>query len=700
MPLILILAVVVSAEPRHRSLEELLSDDKVAVLEASERPEQFGEVRLLPGSALNGTEDDLRRALLEAVLADPPYEMRWLTLCDAALRAKVVSMVLDQEVSAHEALDAELLADRSQWAHLMALRGLLAHGTLLHCLQMRSRVNYGVSRIDGAKKRLAIPFRASNTPAERSEFQQPDLAITLTNLSYYYDGISSEELREALVVLLGMAQGAQVGYYTRWLAEVEYDDEVEEDKIDDVNKVDLTNEPQMELLHKYLGGNTEVINFWLTFCVLPAETRVSPSYIATNAWLLAENHSGLVYGFSGTNDNHRIWPLQVRRNVDGSLPSLASTNGKMLSLIHNNPRYVTLGGRFIEEDAAAAPTTSRALLRLVVQEAAHALVDCGALLGCMGSQEAAAYLLSEEGGLSRSFPGVVYFGTSHGTAAVGGSWMVLDRVGRCFPLAQSPLKASAAFCIYDEARCRGADLKLSPEAKALLTVGPRNGKDKVMQAAGRLRMLGRSNQSIVFVGTPDVTMKIREVAGLDGGGVISSDHVLEYIMANSVEATQSGLTPWAYQGLHFSKTFRNPERSVTPEVLALDEAYGGKSSPIAVAAVVSAAVKSHARLGSVYKQELVDRISLQGKKYGEKIVAARGSALGDECERELELEIEEEEEVERQVLTMLPRKEVGWKYAAALSAESPLGLSSVAEVREDETISIYTPIDSRCVLLP
>ena len=645
------------------------------------RPEQFGELRLLPGAALDDAEGDLHRALLDAVLSDPPYAMRWLRSPDAALHAKVVSMVLDKGVPACEALDAGSLADRSQWAHLMALRGLLAHGTLLHCLQMRSRVNYGVSRVPSAKKRLAIPFRASNTPAERSEFQHSDLAITLTTLSYYYDGISLEELREALVVLLGMSEGARVGYYTSWLAEVEFDDDVEAVKMDDVNKVDLTNEPQMDVLHKYFGGNTEVVNFWLTFCVFPAETRVSPSYIATNAWLLAENNEGFVYGFSGTNDNHRIWPLQVRKNPDGSLPSLASTNGKMLELIHNNPRYITLVER--EEDAAATSATSSALLQLVVQDGAQALVDCGALLGCMDSKEAAAYLLSEEGNLPEAFPGVVYFDASEGTAAVGGSWMVLDRVGRRVPLAQSPIKASEAFCIYDEARCRGADLKLSPEAKALLTVGPRNGKDKVMQAAGRLRMLGRSNQSIVFVGTPDVTMKIREVTGVTEDGVVNSDHVLEYIMANSVEATQSGLTPWAYQGLHFSKTFRNPERSVIPEVLTLDETYGGKSSPTSVATVISAAVNIHAGLGRVYKRELVDGISLLGKKYGERIVAARGSALGGECERELELEIEEEEEIERQVPIMSPRKEVDWNYSVALSAESPSCLSSVVEVRGD-----------------
>lgn len=148
------------------------------------------------------------------------------------------------------------------------------------------------------------------------------------------------------------------------------------------------------------------------------------------------------------------------------------------------------------------------------------------------------------------------------------------------------MKASEAFSICDEARCRGADLKLSPDAKALLTIGPKNGKDKVMQAAGRLRLLGRSNQSIIFVGTPDVSTKIREVTrgkhrarvtpkkmfgsistkiremarGLNRERISPKD-VLGYVMANTVEATRSGLLPWTGQGLEFSATFGRPERA-------------------------------------------------------------------------------------------------------------------------------------------
>lgn len=332
---------------------------------------------------------------------------------------------------------------------------------------------------------------------------------------------------------------------------------------------------------------TQVVNSWLSFIVLPVETKLCPKYIGTNAWFLGSNATGEISGFSGTNDNHRLLPLQVRKNSDDSLRSLFSTNGKMLDLMMRTERYVTLGRSTRKTcSGAGSPDTWRMLLNFAVEEGAHVLVDSGALLGSVSSKEAAAFLLSSEGGLSKDFRGVVYFDSNQQTAAVGGEWMVLDRVGRCAALAESAVKASEAFCIYDEARCRGADLKLSPDAYALLTIGPKNGKDKVMQAAGRLRLLGRSDQSIVFVGTPDVSTKIREVTresnractapknvlgfssskirevakGLDSDRITPKD-VLGYIMANTVEATHSGLLPWAGQGLEFSATFGRPERA-------------------------------------------------------------------------------------------------------------------------------------------
>ncbi|CAM9452387.1 unnamed protein product [Ectocarpus fasciculatus] len=679
---------VLKHRQRYPKLQALLSDRDVAVEEISRPPEQFDQLRLVPGQALDRVEPWLRYELFNAVLSDPPYEMRWLNAIDSVLRVQVMTLVLDEEASAGQALEKGLLSEEFHWEQLMALRGLLAQGTLLHCLQMRPRVNYGVSRVIGAKKRLAIPFRASNTPADRSEFKEPTLAITLTVLSYYYDGLSKTELRQALETLVDgrVAESAQADYYKAWLAETRPTDG-DLTKMDDVHKVDLTNEPQMELLYQHFRCNFEVVNFWLNFTVLPGETKLCPAYIGTNSWFLADNPSGAISGFSGTNDNHRLLPLQVRKNPDGSLPSLAGTNGKMLDLMIRNRRYVTLAG---EQRGGGGGEAWRRLLRLAVEEEAHVLVDCGALLGRVSSKEAARFLLSSEGRLPETFRGVVFFDASRGTAAVGGEWMVLDRVGRAVALSGSPIRASEAFAIYDEARCRGADLTLSPDATALLTIGPKNGKDKVMQAAGRLRLLGRSNQSIVFVGTPDVSTKIEEVTRISHPDLISSQHVLAYVMANTVLATKSGLLPWAGQGLHFSETFGRAERAEQEEVMTLDAAYGGAYRRISVHDAVSAAAGKHdARFrGDVHMPQLSKGIASRAEQYGKNVFVSRDEAIGGECEREMELEQEEEEEVERQIAKMVPRKEVDWDYAAVLSARPPSEIVDMAKVRLRQWIGI------------
>lgn len=38
-----------------------------------------------------------------------------------------------------------------------------------------------------------MPFRAAQTPADRSEFAQPDVALLHTNVAYYNDGLSRDE---------------------------------------------------------------------------------------------------------------------------------------------------------------------------------------------------------------------------------------------------------------------------------------------------------------------------------------------------------------------------------------------------------------------------------------------------------------------------------------------------------------------------
>lgn len=166
-----------------------------------------------------------------------------------------------------------------QRAQVLALRGLLANHLLQHALQKRHLVDHGVNRWGGgpaggifwwpafgrhgavcvgsagfvgpprtlapgwahealpvptspslpplsctracrspsAPKRLSVPFRAAHTPAERSEFAQPDVALQLTTLSYYYGGLLFEEFETAVRTLIKKAPNAQAWHYGEWL---------------------------------------------------------------------------------------------------------------------------------------------------------------------------------------------------------------------------------------------------------------------------------------------------------------------------------------------------------------------------------------------------------------------------------------------------------------------------------------------------
>jgi hypothetical protein len=111
--------------------------------------------------------------------------------------------------------------------------------------------------------------------------------------------------------------------------------------LDDVMKLDTTNSQQMELMHTHFSHNMAAVDFWLNSCVFPTETQQYPQRLVANAWHLADNPRGTVVGFSGTNDNHRLLPRQVKQHLEVE-DTLRATNGKMLATILASPQYDTL----------------------------------------------------------------------------------------------------------------------------------------------------------------------------------------------------------------------------------------------------------------------------------------------------------------------------------------------------------------------
>lgn len=69
---------------------------------------------------------------------------------------------------------------------VLILSGMLRFEVLKSILTKRWRINYGVN--EKGQRKMAIPFKAKDVAAEKSEFGHSDVAICLTQLSYYYSG--------------------------------------------------------------------------------------------------------------------------------------------------------------------------------------------------------------------------------------------------------------------------------------------------------------------------------------------------------------------------------------------------------------------------------------------------------------------------------------------------------------------------------
>ena len=96
-----------------------------------------------------------------------------------------------------------------------------------------------------------------------------------------------------------------------------------------------------------------------------------------------------------------------------------------------------------------------------------------------------------------------------------------------------------------------------------------------MQAAGRLRQLGPNGQRLQFAGTPDITRMVQLASGLEPGGAVGPQAIMQWVMDNTVQATLHGVLQWCDQGLYFALTEEHPERAVQDEVLELERLYAG-----------------------------------------------------------------------------------------------------------------------------
>ena len=96
-----------------------------------------------------------RKEMSQHLFDCPPKQFEWMA--DHTKRDEMVKIITEPSANPK---DLESKLSQEHFNDILALRGLLAQGILLHCLKKRYRVDYGVNHLN-ARKKLAVPFRGA-----------------------------------------------------------------------------------------------------------------------------------------------------------------------------------------------------------------------------------------------------------------------------------------------------------------------------------------------------------------------------------------------------------------------------------------------------------------------------------------------------------------------------------------------------------
>ena len=102
--------------------------------------------------------------------------------------------VMEKDISQKELQKIIKSLDSNMSLDLIILRGLFSYDIINHSLTKRWSVDYGINKLN-KKKNFVVPFKAKDTASERTEFGHPDVALVLTHISYYSQGLTREQIK-------------------------------------------------------------------------------------------------------------------------------------------------------------------------------------------------------------------------------------------------------------------------------------------------------------------------------------------------------------------------------------------------------------------------------------------------------------------------------------------------------------------------
>ncbi|KAG5333650.1 hypothetical protein C0989_005176, partial [Termitomyces sp. Mn162] len=476
------------------------------------------------------------------------------------------------------------LHDNSTWKDLLLYRGLFGHGLLRFVLQeKRWRVDYG---LDLTRTLLAVPYRAKDLPSLRADFGHPDVALALTCLSYYYGGITEGQLDQCFELLFKHDDPPLE--YNQWV----YGHKDIPPSFRDIQGINLDDEHQRKMvLGPLFRKNKAVIDFFLSNVVFPRYAKQFPKKLSTSSWDLAETKVQVTTGFSGTNDNRYLLPTSIQQNDSTALGDhdpfgQLATNAKALSILlqSENGTYCCL------QDMNGHSPTGSDFLELLVKQTppVRVLLDVGAQMLDMQNTELVSKWLSLVPGLHA----VVFF-DDYDELVVMSQDLQIEK----FVTSQFNEKLDLCAVYLDDSHTRGTDLKLPNDFRAVVTLGPKLTKDRLVQGCMRMRQLGRG-QSVVFFAPAEVDRSIRacDLCPLEPSAQVSTADILRWTMWQTCEHIRRYLPHWAQQGVDYKRrniawTLHERNSSVPgalqnlrssweePDAQTLDEMYEAQPDP-------------------------------------------------------------------------------------------------------------------------
>lgn len=317
-------------------------------------------------------EEELTKRLTKSLASG--YEVDIISLRGLSYneRALVRRFLADPIVSKEDTTRITYLFrdDPDSGKRLLLLRGLLVQRILLLALKKRFNVSYGLDPRRNAP--LAVPFISKGTPTELSEWGHPDVAILLTILTFYYSGLSLDQVRMALINISKSDDPVRI-----------YDSFIQETSIpESMRDYDSINEDdgfQVETLWKHVRFSTSVVDYYLNHFVFPRHAKQFSIKLQTNAFDLPLTPANVdvaqirTTGFSGTNDNRNLLPSNCPQT---DLRSLQHTNAMVVTFLlsQRNRTYhvasTSSGNRLSERD----------LLHRLNFHKIRLLVDAGAMI--------------------------------------------------------------------------------------------------------------------------------------------------------------------------------------------------------------------------------------------------------------------------------------------------------------------------------